>query len=210
MKPPASSPACRDGFVGDGVTCYDKKLCNNSSCCHRGYQWSPDLGCVDVDECSQQNSPCPAHQICSNRPGSYECLLPPSNRRSGLSSQSVQFTCGNTVCPSGMDCIQTDGKARCADPCEHYTVLKDDWRSTNNTVLNVIHSDRDIDWEGWYRMFLRRRNAQIPERCMAENQCGTHGPMWITEPHPVIKSWHFSNRSPTHSLNVSVPRLQLQ
>ncbi|XP_047222600.1 uromodulin [Girardinichthys multiradiatus] len=180
------SCACRDGFVGDGLTCYDIKLCDNSSCCPRGYQWSPDFGCVDVDECSQQSSPCPAHQICSNRPGSYACLLFPSNSTSGFYSQSVRFNCGNTICPSGIDCIQTDGNTRCADPCEHYTVFKDDWRSTNNTALSVIHSDRDIDWQGWYRMFLGQRDAQIPETCIAENRCGTHGPMWITEPHPVV------------------------
>uniref|UniRef100_A0A096MF32 ZP domain-containing protein n=1 Tax=Poecilia formosa TaxID=48698 RepID=A0A096MF32_POEFO len=179
------SCSCRDGFVGDGLTCYDRNLCNNSSCCERGYRWSPDLGCVDVDECSQQSSPCPAHQICSNRPGSYECLQPSSNSRAGLSSQSVQFRCGDAVCPPGMDCIQTDGNARCADPCEHYSVVDDDWRSTNNTSTD-IHCDRDIEWRGWYRMFLEQKSAQIPERCIAERRCGTHAPLWITESHPGV------------------------
>ncbi|KAM7393852.1 hypothetical protein PAMP_020689 [Pampus punctatissimus] len=27
-------------------------------------------------------------------------------------------------------------------------------------------------------------SAHIPERCVAANRCGTHAPLWITEPHP--------------------------
>uniref|UniRef100_A0AAV2K330 Uncharacterized protein n=1 Tax=Knipowitschia caucasica TaxID=637954 RepID=A0AAV2K330_KNICA len=44
---------CKDGFVGDGVNCYEVKECGgDSSCCSAGYKWSPKEGCVDVDECS--------------------------------------------------------------------------------------------------------------------------------------------------------------
>uniref|UniRef100_A0A8D3BL11 UMOD/GP2/OIT3-like D8C domain-containing protein n=1 Tax=Scophthalmus maximus TaxID=52904 RepID=A0A8D3BL11_SCOMX len=74
--------------------------------------------------------------------------------------------------------------ARCADPCEHYTVLQDDWRSTNNTMNQITRCDRDINWQGWYRLFLGQISAHIPERCVGINRCGTHAPMWITEPNP--------------------------
>uniref|UniRef100_A0A3P9PFG5 UMOD/GP2/OIT3-like D8C domain-containing protein n=1 Tax=Poecilia reticulata TaxID=8081 RepID=A0A3P9PFG5_POERE len=73
----------------------------------------------------------------------------------------------------------------CADPCEHYSVVEDDWRSTNNTSTD-IHCDQDIEWRGWYRMFLEQNSARIPERCIAERRCGTHAPLWITEPHPGV------------------------
>ncbi|KAM6941612.1 uromodulin-like [Lycodopsis pacificus] len=179
----ALSCVCKDGFVGDGLTCYDTKLCSDSSCCSRGYHWSPDRGCVDTDECSLPDSPCTSPQVCQNTPGSFICLEPSSRTRVARSSQSVQFSCGHTVCPSGMDCISSNGTLRCADPCEQYTVLDDDWRSTNNTS-NLIHCDQSIDWQAWYRFFLEQTSAHIPERCVGGNKCGTHATMWITEPHP--------------------------
>ncbi|XP_049428738.1 uromodulin [Epinephelus fuscoguttatus] len=180
----AVSCVCKDGFVGDGLTCYDTKLCSDSSCCSQGYHWSPDRGCVDTDECSLPDSPCTPLQVCQNTQGSFECLQPSSRARMGNSSQSVQFSCGNTVCPVGMDCIRNNGTQRCADPCEHYTVLDDDWRSTNNTSNEIQHCDRNVNWQGWYRFFLGQTSAHIPDRCIGENRCGTHAPMWITQPNP--------------------------
>ncbi|KAK9539800.1 hypothetical protein VZT92_002297 [Zoarces viviparus] len=175
---------CKDGFVGDGLTCYDTKLCSDSSCCSRGYHWSPDRGCVDTDECSLPDSPCTSPQVCQNTPGSFICLEPSSRTRVARSSQFAQFSCGHTVCPLGMDCISSNGTLRCADPCEHYTVLDDDWRSTNNTSNQILHCDQSIEWQGWYRLLLEQTSAHIPETCVGERKCGTHAPMWITEPHP--------------------------
>ncbi|KAF0037719.1 hypothetical protein F2P81_010593 [Scophthalmus maximus] len=180
----ALSCVCKDGFVGDGLTCYNTKLCSDSSCCGQGYHWSPDRGCVETDECSLPDSPCVPPQVCHNTPGSFKCLEPSPNTRSVLSPQSVQFQCGGTACPIGMDCISNSVTARCADPCGHYTVLQDDWRSTNNTMNQITRCDRDINWQGWYRLFLGQISAHIPERCVGINRCGTHAPMWITEPNP--------------------------
>ncbi|XP_051239660.1 pancreatic secretory granule membrane major glycoprotein GP2 isoform X7 [Dicentrarchus labrax] len=113
---------------------------------------------------------------------------------SGPSSQSVQFNCGQSVCPVGLDCISNNGSLHCDDPCEHYTALNDDWRSTNNTSNQILHCDRKINWQGWYRLFLEQTSAQIPERCIDSNRCGTHAPLWITEPHPT-QSGQIVNRT---------------
>ncbi|CAJ1063817.1 deleted in malignant brain tumors 1 protein-like [Xyrichtys novacula] len=208
------SCVCKDGFVGNGLTCYDVNLCNDSSCCEDGYQWSSDRGCEDTDECSLKDSPCKPFQVCKNTPGSFECLESFSRTRSGLSSQSVRVGCGNTICPLGMDCIRMNGTLRCADPCQHYTALNDEWRSTNNTS-NVIQCDRNINWEGWYRLFLGQTSAQIPEWCVPPNRCGTHAPLWITAPHPtqpgriehrtVCNSWSGSCcRFDSHNISVKL------
>ncbi|XP_047198100.1 soluble scavenger receptor cysteine-rich domain-containing protein SSC5D-like [Hippoglossus stenolepis] len=181
---PVLSCVCKDGFVGDGLTCYDTKLCSDSSCCSQGYHWSPDSGCVETDECSLPDPPCAPPQVCHNTPGSFICMVPSSTVRSGPSPQSVQFRCGNTVCPTGMDCISNNGVARCADPCERYTELHHDWRSTDNTMNLIPRCDRDVNWQGWYRLFLNQTSAHVPERCVQTNRCGTHAPLWITEPHP--------------------------
>ncbi|XP_041641014.1 deleted in malignant brain tumors 1 protein-like [Cheilinus undulatus] len=178
------SCVCKDGFIGDGLTCYDVKLCGESSCCEEGYQWSPDEGCMDTDECSLKESPCKPTQVCQNTPGSFLCLNPSPSNRLGLSSKSVQFSCGPTVCPLGMDCINTNGTLHCANPCQHYTELHDEWRSTNETYTDTPRCDQHVNWQGWYRLFLGQESAQIPEGCVAEHMCGTHAPLWITTPHP--------------------------
>uniref|UniRef100_A0A672HCR5 ZP domain-containing protein n=1 Tax=Salarias fasciatus TaxID=181472 RepID=A0A672HCR5_SALFA len=174
---------CKDGFIGDGLTCYDAKLCSDSSCCSPGYHWSPERGCVDVDECSLPDPPCNSRQICKNTPGSFECLESVSKLSSGPSSKSFQAVCGGTVCPTGMDCILHNGTSRCADPCHDYTVLNDEWRSTNFTG-GELHCDLDINWQGWYRMFLGQTSARIPERCTKPYSCGTHTTVWLYDSHP--------------------------
>ncbi|KAK7907579.1 hypothetical protein WMY93_016191 [Mugilogobius chulae] len=185
---------CKDGFVGDGMSCYDVKECGaGSSCCSIGYEWSSKDGCVDIDECSLTPSPCSASQLCQNTPGSFECVTKLARRKRSV-GQSVQFPCGNNVCPHGMDCITQNGTSRCADPCEQYTVLDELWRATDNRLTGYPECDNTKDWQGWYRMFLNGSSAQITERCIDHYMCGTHAPMSITEPHP-IQSNYIERRS---------------
>lgn len=179
------SCVCKDGFVGDGLTCYDPKVCSDSSCCSQGYHWSAEIGCVDTDECSLPESPCPDTQDCQNTPGSFECIEPSSSARSAPSSESVQFDCGHVLCPVGTDCVTgSDGIMHCVDPCESYSVIDDDWRATNHTTTGNAISDTTNHFEGWYRFFLWHTSAQIPERCVGLNRCGTYSPMWLGSPHP--------------------------
>uniref|UniRef100_A0A674BML2 Uromodulin-like n=1 Tax=Salmo trutta TaxID=8032 RepID=A0A674BML2_SALTR len=181
---------CKSGFVGDGITCYDLKLCAGGSCCRQGYRWSSELGCVDVDECSLPDQPCSPPQVCENTPGSFNCLVPPEDdlRSSpGSDSRSVQFQCGGRRCPVGEDCISVGGSSLCADPCQHYSVLNDAWRSTtNNGAASGYHCDTSVNWQGWYRLFLGNTSVQMPERCVEMYMCGTAAPLWLTDPHPQL------------------------
>ncbi|XP_034150062.1 uromodulin-like isoform X1 [Esox lucius] len=185
---------CQEGFVGDGLTCYDLKICAGGSCCRQGYRWSSELGCVDVDECSLPEPPCSPPQVCENTPGSFHCQGPPgddllSGPPSGPPSgpYNFQFQCGSTRCPVGEDCISVGGTSRCADPCQHYTALKEDWRSTtNNGQYNGFHSDQYVNWQGWYRLFLGNTSVQMPERCVGQDMCGTTNPLWLSSPHPQL------------------------
>nr|XP_046149467.1 uromodulin-like [Oncorhynchus gorbuscha] len=179
-----------DGFVGNGITCYDPKICESGSCCRQGYRWSSILGCVDVDECSFPDQPY-APQVCENTPGSFNCLvLSDDNLRSvqhtspNVDPHSVQFMCGDTECPVGQDCISIGGTSRCADHCQHYSVLNDAWRATN--YRGIGNCDKDINFRGWYRMFLGDTSVQMPERCVQKHTCGTNSPMWLTDPHPQL------------------------
>ncbi|XP_077460848.1 uncharacterized protein LOC144077182 [Stigmatopora argus] len=175
---------CKDGFVGDGLSCYNSLLCSEGSCCSQGYKWAPASGCVDIDECSLPDAPCTAPWICQNIPGSYKCLQPESLSRSHLSS-SVNFTCGNTFCPAGMDCIENNGTS-CADPCKTYKVLADNWRSTQYIPPhhNLYKCDRTVEFQGWYRLFLNQKSAHIPVGFISEYRCGTIRPMTLAQPNP--------------------------
>ncbi|KAK7880007.1 hypothetical protein WMY93_033326 [Mugilogobius chulae] len=182
---------CKDGFVGDGINCYDVKECGaDSSCCSAGYEWSPKQGCVDIDECSLTQSPCGASQICQNTQGSFECVTNLARRKRSVPVvQSVQFPCGGVLCPHGMACITLNGTASCADPCEHYTVLDDPWRATDNGYTEPPKCDLVKDWPDWNRLFLNGSSAQITERCIDILTCGTYAPMSITAPHPTQSSY---------------------
>ncbi|XP_055086792.1 deleted in malignant brain tumors 1 protein-like [Periophthalmus magnuspinnatus] len=177
---------CKEGFIGDGINCYEVKVCGgDSSCCGAGYKWSPKQGCVDVDECSLTPSICGLSQHCQNTEGSFECVKNTDLlTKESASVHAVQFVCGGIVCPPGMDCISRNGTAHCGDPCEYYTVLDEPWRSTDNRYIEPAKCDRHVHWQGWYRLFLNGTNAQIPESCVEQYMCGTHAPMFITEPHP--------------------------
>uniref|UniRef100_A0A3P8T3Q2 Deleted in malignant brain tumors 1 protein-like n=1 Tax=Amphiprion percula TaxID=161767 RepID=A0A3P8T3Q2_AMPPE len=142
----ALSCVCKEGFVGDGLTCYDTKLCSDSSCCRQGYHWSPDRGCVK--------------------------------------DPSVKASCGGVVCPSDTDCISVNGTERCADPCEHYSIINDEWRSVNYTRSGPYYNDFGVNWQGWYRMFLGQSSARIPDWCVSRFSCGTLNSLRIEQPNP--------------------------
>lgn len=187
---------CKDGYLGNGLECLDRVACSaDMNCCHQGYQWTPDFGCVDIDECSSsvgKSNPCPHPTVCENTAGSFSCVMTPaleSSRilphRAEAEVRSVQFGCGSVVCPVGQDCLSINGNATCADPCQHYTTLNQLWRSTDYRVESSSPAcDSSENWQGWYRLFLGTNSIRMPERCVERYMCGTDVPLWLATPHP--------------------------
>ncbi|XP_016522326.1 uncharacterized protein LOC103131690 isoform X2 [Poecilia formosa] len=106
-------------------------------------------------------------------------------RSSGIDIIAATGPCtGCRCCPDGTVCFTTNGVAECLDACVNYNVLNDSWRSTENTE-NTWHCDRYIYWSGWYRFYLGQTNAQIPEKCVGPQRCGTYGTLWINGTHPL-------------------------
>ncbi|KAG5278078.1 hypothetical protein AALO_G00094940 [Alosa alosa] len=170
---------CKEGFSGNGLECRDRVACSNGApCCPHGYQWKPDLGCMDIDECSSAaDTPCPAPTVCANTPGSFNCVTLSASETSTIGHhrfsadpelRSVQFGCGDVLCPPGQDCLSVDGGTpTCADPCQYYTALNQSWRSTDHRVDPVSPAcDSHENWHGWYRLFLGGDSVRMPERCV--------------------------------------------
>lgn len=46
--------------------------------------------------------------------------------------------------------------------------------------------DANVNWVGWYRLFLNGSSAQMPDICVPDQSCGTHAPLWLNGQHPTI------------------------
>nr|XP_055062395.1 adhesion G protein-coupled receptor E3-like [Misgurnus anguillicaudatus] len=71
------------------------------------------------------------------------------------------------------------------DPCYNYTVLDNAWRATNySTNSSPSKCDRNVNWVGWYRLYLNGQNVRMPETCVEKQRCGTDVPLWLRGGHP--------------------------
>lgn len=168
---------CEDGLVGDGFTCDNKTTCGS------GYRFSPQLGCVDIDECSEPSRPCGPGQLCQNSPGSFTCLPSPASMAPRAKPRSVQFSCEGVTCPEGQDCVHVNGGYQCGDPCSRSLLDHTERRATNYTKGSSCDSYASNDW----RAFSPYSNTlRMPERCIEPKSCGTDIPLWLKTPHPAL------------------------
>ncbi|XP_065118800.2 uncharacterized protein [Paramisgurnus dabryanus] len=76
------------------------------------------------------------------------------------------------------------------DPCYNYTGLDEPWRATNNPYYNNyfgVMCDYNVNWNGWYRLFINGQNTQMPESCVNYGMCGTYYPLWLNGAHPQVE-----------------------
>ncbi|XP_036413131.1 uncharacterized protein LOC118797939 [Colossoma macropomum] len=75
------------------------------------------------------------------------------------------------------------------DPCNVYSVLDNDWRKPDSVWYNGYRGSDDtfVEWNGWYRLYLRGKNAQIPESdwCASYMACGSCTALFLGGSHPV-------------------------
>ncbi|KAL2086257.1 hypothetical protein ACEWY4_017316 [Coilia grayii] len=130
----------------------------------------------------------------------------------GIVTRSV---CGNTgsccsysysirvkACPGNYTVYELQPTRWCYDayctepePCTSYSTLDDTWRATTNLDQSVIRCDRDVNWQGWYRMMYLGKSVRMADSCVPNARCGTHYPLWLSGGHPqpedgiVTRSW---------------------
>lgn len=115
-------------------------------------------------------------------------------------------------CILGFDCSTASAVPLCVDPCVIHTDLNDLWRSVDNSINSPIYCDQNVNFQGWYRLFLGQTSAQIPEYCVDQNKCGTHGPLWLNGTHPTQLNQIVSRSVCTHFAGdcCKYPKLTIQ
>uniref|UniRef100_A0A3B4D6V8 ZP domain-containing protein n=1 Tax=Pygocentrus nattereri TaxID=42514 RepID=A0A3B4D6V8_PYGNA len=74
-----------------------------------------------------------------------------------------------------------------SDPCNNYTVLNDSWRTTYRSYGYESYDDTIVNWNGWYRLYLQGKSAQLSEACLGYISCGGYTPLMLNESHPLIQ-----------------------
>ncbi|XP_036420918.1 uncharacterized protein LOC118804533 [Colossoma macropomum] len=72
------------------------------------------------------------------------------------------------------------------DPCNRYSVIDEGWRNTR-TNSKISHDDTLVEWNGWYRLYLQGKSAQISEWCVSFTTCGGHTQFWLNGSHPRLE-----------------------
>ncbi|XP_067285808.1 uncharacterized protein [Pseudorasbora parva] len=119
---------------------------------------------------------------CSQKPVDIDVEI----NMTSLQTDSSRLLYTLTVGEDGFEGSGEDDSDEALDPCNHYSVLNQDWRATNYSTKNVV-CDRGVQWKGWYRLFYRGKTIQMPERCVKKEMCGTHSPLWLVGGHPRIR-----------------------
>ncbi|XP_073723308.1 uncharacterized protein [Misgurnus anguillicaudatus] len=103
-----------------------------------------------------------------------------------------KFTRPNVAIPLPVYCAVASSTPS-VDPCDSYTSLDEPWRATYYYLYNDYHGyysyrcDYNIDWNGWYRLFINGQSAQMPESCAMYGRCGTSSPFSLKDPHPQLE-----------------------
>uniref|UniRef100_A0A3B4BPB9 UMOD/GP2/OIT3-like D8C domain-containing protein n=1 Tax=Pygocentrus nattereri TaxID=42514 RepID=A0A3B4BPB9_PYGNA len=71
------------------------------------------------------------------------------------------------------------------DPCNVSRGLDNDWRSYYY-VSYLGQDDTLVEWNGWYRLYIQGKSAQIPESdwCWSNMACGGYTPLFLGGTHP--------------------------
>ncbi|XP_069838066.1 uromodulin-like isoform X2 [Dendropsophus ebraccatus] len=198
---------CKEGFSGDGFSCYDIDECDYyrwpnpcnyvGTCvntygsfycvCPSGYTLQ-NTTCADIDECSSHElNNCDPKAICNNYFGYYSCYCQEGYYGNGYNCEIDE--CTKDVCGFGRECIKTNGSHICSDPCFNYATLNEPSRSTSYFDYYFYYyyywyyGRSDYYLNGWYR-FMGSGGIRMADFCPSEGSCYTRYPMWLQGTHP--------------------------
>ncbi|XP_051745742.1 uncharacterized protein LOC127510211 [Ctenopharyngodon idella] len=98
----------------------------------------------------------------------------PRTQTTATTSITTPFT--TTATPSG------------SDPCYNYTTLDEYWRDIRqNPYQYSDHNDSAVKWNGWYRLYLNGKSAQMSEWCVSRIGCGGNLGLYLNGSHPKLE-----------------------
>ncbi|XP_016308934.1 deleted in malignant brain tumors 1 protein [Sinocyclocheilus anshuiensis] len=107
--------------------------------------------------------------------------------KSSSNDLTVLFYSDSSVTHRGFHANWVFVEASSDDPCYSYTVLDDPWRATDYQNDSVLMCDQNVNWSGWYRLFIHGQSVQMPDTCIDKYKCGTHAPLWLNGGHPEVE-----------------------
>ncbi|XP_069080109.1 uncharacterized protein [Pleurodeles waltl] len=169
--------SCKTGFLGNGFTCIPLAACPTTGCCPSGTMWdTAQNNCIDINECTSADlfmNKCVPSWGCTNFNGGYRCRP---------NYPDVQCPVG--PCPPGMDCLNVEGSARCADPCFYYSLLDGTTRLSNTSSAGIFESDRNI--YGWHRYTGSSGVWMQVGNVIGGLKCGSAKPFSLAASHPAL------------------------
>ncbi|XP_057213801.1 uncharacterized protein si:ch73-181m17.1 isoform X2 [Triplophysa rosa] len=159
-------------------------------------------GVVTREVCVSSHRGCCAQKFTPIRvkacPGNYyvyELAQPPQYYCTGYCTDinTISQTVSSTTPTLMTGSVITSSAASAVDhdPCYNYNILENYWRSTHiyfyGNGYGSGHDDTRVEWDGWYRLYLNRQSAQIPEWCAGYMACGGFSSLWLDGSHPQPK-----------------------
>ncbi|CAM4661228.1 unnamed protein product [Lepidochelys olivacea] len=117
----AASSVCPAFATCENIPGSHRCACKRGFASSSGEQYFTDrkVKCKDIDECSQDPSPCGPSSVCTNKLGSYACTCPPGYLPH--SQPGVPFSCTDVdecarnpaICGPNASCLNTPGSYTC-------------------------------------------------------------------------------------------------
>ncbi|XP_036420884.1 uncharacterized protein LOC118804505 [Colossoma macropomum] len=148
--------------IEDGVV--TRQVCGNQ-----------DSNCYRLKSLTIQVKACPGNFYVYEfvRPGAYDM---------------VYCSDSSSITPASVPVTNEDFNMNMTpDPCNNYTVLNDSWRTTYRSYGYESYDDTTVNWNGWYRLYLQGKSAQLSEACLGYISCGGYTPLMLNESHPLIQ-----------------------
>ncbi|XP_039370908.1 adhesion G protein-coupled receptor E1 isoform X2 [Mauremys reevesii] len=125
--------------------------CNTGFASSSGEQrfTDPAAQCNDIDECSQDPSPCGPSSICTNTLGSYTCTCPPGYLP--RSQPGIRFSCTDVdecaqtpaICGPNASCMNTPGSYTCQCSPGHHPSTPGPWVPGTTHCTDIDECSRD-------------------------------------------------------------------
>ncbi|XP_073175469.1 uncharacterized protein [Lepidochelys kempii] len=190
----AASSVCPAFATCENIPGSHRCACKRGFASSSGEQYFTDrkVKCKDIDECSQDPSPCGPSSVCTNTLGSYACTCPPGYLPP--SQPGIPFSCTDVdecarnpaICGPNASCLNTPGSYTCQCSPGHRRSTPGPWVPGTTLCTDIDECSRDpspcgpssvcTNTPGSYACtcppgYLPRSQPGIPFSCTDVDEC---------------------------------------